>query len=141
MADLDATPPAPDWSEEDRNVIRWFAALPAVGSAIFALAIFPTEPSWWVVAFPVTAIGAYATAFLGVMPLLFAFRRYRWTRLVHYAVAGFAGFLLPWFIVGAFAEHLSSGDVKSRIGQTLLIAATIGAAMTVVFGWRHRRHA
>ena len=141
MSDLDVVPPARDWSSEDRNLVGWFAALPAAGSAIFTLTIFPTEPRFWPVAFLVTAVGAYATAFIGVMPILFAFRRYRWTRLVHYGVAGFAGVLLPWFVVGASVEYLSDRGLQSRIGAPLLLAASIGAVMAMAFGWRQHRRA
>ncbi len=141
MADLNVVPPAREWSSQDRSLVGWLAALPAAGSAIFTLTIFPTEPRFWPVAFLFAAMGAYATAFVGVMPILFAFRRYRWTRLVHYGVAGFTGVLMPWFIVGASVEYLSEGGLQARIGAPLLLAASIGAVMAIAFGWRQHRQA
>jgi hypothetical protein len=141
MTERDATPAADDWSSEDRRSIVWLAALPAVGSAIFTLAMFLTKPTIWLVAFIATSMGAYATAFLGVMPILLVFRRRRWTRLLHYAVAGFAGVLLPWFVVGACTEFISRGSVQASVNEGLFLAASIGAALTTVFGWRSRRDA
>jgi hypothetical protein len=86
-------------------------------------------------------MGAYATAFVGVMPILFAFRRYRWTRLVHYGVAGFAGVLVPWLVVGASVDYLWKGDLQTGIRAPLLLAACIGAVMVMAFGWRQHRQA
>jgi hypothetical protein len=83
-------------------------------------------------------MGAYVTAFLGVMPLLYAFRQRGWTGPYHYAVAGFLGVLVPWFIVGTMAEYIGSSSAKAQVGEMLLLASSIGAACTAVFGWRSR---
>lgn len=122
-------------------MIGWLAALPAAGGAIFTVAMFPTTPALWPVAFLLTAMGAYATAFVGVMPLLLAFRRCRWTRPFHDGVAGFVGVLVPWLVVGASAAHLSQGGLRPGIATPLLLAACIGAVMAMAFGWRQRRRA
>ena len=77
MPDPNMTPTAREWSSEDRSVVGWLAILPAAGSALFTLAAFATRPSVWPLAFVITAMGAYATAFIGVVPILFAFRQRR----------------------------------------------------------------
>jgi hypothetical protein len=141
MPDPNMTATAREWSSEDRRLVGWLAILPAAGSALFTLAVFATTPSVWPLAFVITAMGAYATAFIGVMPILFALRQRRWTRLVHYALAGFAGVLLPWLMVGACTELMSRGTVQLRIGEALMLAAGIGAAITAVYGWRVERKA
>jgi hypothetical protein len=135
MPEADTNPTTQEWTAEDRTAVVWLAALPAGGSAVLSLILFPTRSTLWPLAFFVTAVGAYATAFLGVLPILFALRKRGWTSPFHYAVAGFVGVLLPWFLVGLFTDHAGSGSAKLRAGELLLLAASIGAAMAGLFGW------
>lgn len=127
-----------EWSTNDRAAVAWLAALPAIGSAAFSVGLFPAKPGLWPIAFVLTAMGAYVTAFLGVMPLLFVFRQRGWIGPYHYAVAGFLGVLVPWFFIGMAAEYIGSGSAKAQLGEMLLFASSIGAACGAVFGWRSR---
>jgi hypothetical protein len=125
-----------EWNEQDRAAVRWLALLPLIGAAILTIAIFPTQPSVWLIAFMVSAAFAYVSSFLGVIPALFLFRRFEWQHPVHYAIAGFVGVYMPWLLVG-MALRVTPSSSQSTAGF-LLLPAAIGAVMCLVFSFGSR---
>ena len=129
---------AHEWSAPDCVEVAWLAALPAVGSAVFALAFFNAKIGLFPLAFLLTATGAYATAFLGVVPIMYVFRARGWTTLYHYAIAGVCGVFVPWYIVGVAIRYLDAARAKYSVEGALLLACLIGAACSATFGYLSR---
>jgi hypothetical protein len=129
------------WSAAERKEVLSLAVLPAVGAAILTLALFFSQPRMWLFVFFIAAVGSYVTSFLGVMPVLFWFRRCGWVHWLHFALAGFVGVLVPWLLVGFVLGLTPGASLSSGPSLVLVLAAFIGGTMSAVFGLLRRRKA
>lgn len=123
-----------DWKSTERKEIFRLGALPAMGALVLVILLFPAMPSLWLPGFLIASLGAYTTSFIGVLPILIWFRRRGWQKPIHFALAGFAGVLLPWWVVGVFVGALPSASFDGSASRISLLAAGIGAAMSLIFG-------
>jgi hypothetical protein len=128
-----------DWTARERMQLAWLGTLPAAGALILVVVLFPTIPSLWLPGFLFASLGAYATSFIGVWPLLIWFQLRGWQHPIHYALAGFMGVLLPWWGIGTLAgggmSPATSDGVAGLPRILLLVAAGIGAVLSLIFGF------
>jgi hypothetical protein len=121
-----------DWSAEDRRHIRLLAILPFVGAVVLAaVASAVIESSaipFFVLGVVVATVCAYATTFVGIIPVLALFKRFGWKQWHHFALAGYLGVLGPWLLVA-----LVSQGFRNSLHVGSASAASGGLANTIAY--------
>ena len=127
-----------EWSKAERCEVLLMAILPVAGAAVLTGLLFAGHPALWLFAFGVSTACAYVSMFVGVMPLLWLFRRFDRRCWYDYAASGFLGTLLPWLAItlafGGFERSIGAASAapSSAIFFLVLPAAIAGVA-TVIF--------
>ena len=123
----------------ERRETQLLAGLPLASAMALTLVIFPFEPRLWLVVFFFSTVCAYGSAFIGVMPLLWLFRRFGWRQWFHFAIAGFLGVFLLWLIpiLTMVVFNISLGNLPDRSPLQsiafLVLPASIAAVAAIVF--------
>jgi hypothetical protein len=129
-----------EWSNAERREAGLLGGLPLACAAVLDGVLFAGEPIIWPLAFIVSAACAYVSLVVGVVPLLFLFKRLGWRSWHHFAAAGYAGVLIVWLVpaavFGIFQSWLPS-QVESGVAQAVAFLSVPGiiAATAAVAFW------
>jgi hypothetical protein len=146
-------PPGASWTRDERREVLLIAALPFAASLALALVMLlvarvsplgaPGSNPAVLVAFGVLVLCAYVSLLLGVAPLLVWFKRMGWRTWFHFALAGYAGVVLPWLLLAAAIAKFRHGGFDlaadtvpwGPLLAALSLSGAFGAGAALLF-WR-----